>query len=201
MLETQFVRKVVEGMKILLLCSLFVFFFINCAGDSLESEGSPPVDTVDGTIETADNDNEEETGEDVVLAENPEPANDVVSTLISSDQIDCSKYLKNCKGDVECGDKYNYCLRPNAGTPASTEKTVCTKEGARNIVFTLNLFDNPPSKNRLLCDLIQGERGDSDRVLRLFATITKSSCRKTLNYFTAELEKASYTCNVAPLAE
>ena len=200
MLETQFVRKVVESMKILLLFSLCFFFLANCARGELGSGDEVP-EEVEGTIETTDIE-EEETEEEEILADDLEPANDVVSTIISSDQINCAKYVKNCKGDVECGDKYNYCLRPNAGAPVSTEKTVCAKEGARNIVFTLNLFDNPASQNRLLCDLIQGERGEPDRVLRLFATITKSSCRKTLNYFTAELEKASYTCNVeAPLAE
>ena len=98
---------------------------------------------------------------------------------------------KTCVTDAECGEKYNTCLRPKAGDPATTNTNVCTNNNGTppKITLVVNEWDVPPGQNKLLCDFIEDET-----ILYKFATVKKEACRNDMEARKAELAMLSYNC-------
>ena len=106
-------------------------------------------------------------------------------------QDPCARYTASCGTDTKlCSAKYNNCLKPKAGEPATKETVTCTKQGSKNITMIVNEWNHQPGTNNLLCEFFE------DNILYLYATNSKNDCKNERNRRKDELVgKFDYKCN------
>ena len=168
-------------MKLLILLLSFVLIFSSSCGNSKsDSTGNPNEN--DEATDGSPNPTGAPAGESSLTDDPPVPEKPGQPSNLCT---------KTCVTDAECGEKYNTCLRPKAGDPATTNTNVCTNTNGTppKITLVVNEWDVPPGQNKLLCDFIEDET-----ILYKFATVKKEACRNDMEARKAELANVGYNC-------
>ncbi|MYE07918.1 MAG: hypothetical protein F4X95_04120 [Oligoflexia bacterium] len=130
----------------------------------------------------------DQTSSSMTNSEPTPPSTGAVDNTATERTEETDVCARPCGNTVQCRAKHKNCLRPESGDPATTEATVCTKAGEKNIAFELNEWNNSGQGKTLLCDLIE------DGELLRFATVQKNNCQLRLKEREAELRNEGYNC-------